>query len=34
VVCSLRCGMIVRIHNYPEKAQALEAAGLSDQGGS
>jgi ketosteroid isomerase-like protein len=29
-VGSLRDGMIVRIRNYPTKAEALEAAGLGD----
>ena len=29
-VCSLRDGMIVRMRNYADKAEALEAAGLSE----
>jgi ketosteroid isomerase-like protein len=29
-VCSLRDGMIYRIRTYPERAAALEAAGLSE----
>jgi ketosteroid isomerase-like protein len=28
--CSLRDGKFVRIRNYPDKAQALEAVGLSE----
>ena len=30
VVCSLRDGMVYRVRNYAEKAQALEAAGLRE----
>ena len=29
-VCSLHDGKVVRIHNYADKAEALEAAGLRD----